>query len=219
MIIFEKVQSMHQAQSPQQRCMKENHWKQVYEASYGKTLLFWKTHSIKATKNMHLKACQQLRGGKAFLTRALHKKRLNVNHPTVFYQIGEGGRVLLSYLYFIPRLADKYDTVLLRNTKQRVETNTHKTAQFPADGGCCFGFASKFLTELSASKMWEPARAQKIDTHTLIYLTSHLIPNWQICFQYLTEYCNTYFCFQHKQESTKKRTGRPRCQSDSMQAS
>ena len=125
---------------------------------------------------MHLKACQQLRGGKAFLTRALNKKRLNVNHPTVFYQIGEGGRVLLSYLYFIPRLADKYDTVLLGNTKQRVETNTHKTAQFPADGGCCFGFASKFLTELSASKC-ENRPAQKIDTHTLIYLSTHLIPN------------------------------------------
>ena len=154
----------------------------------------------------------------------------------MFYHIGEGGPPSLIFVFYTTAVAltntilcfweiqnsglrqIRY-TVLLRNTKQPVETNTHKTAQFPADGGCCFGFASKFLTELSASKMWEPARAQKIDTHTLIYLTSHLIPNWQICFQYLTEYCNTYFCFQHKQESTKKRTGRPRCQSDSMQAS
>ena len=56
--------------------------------------------------------------------------------------------------------------------------------QFPADGGCCFGFASKFLTELSASKC-ENRPAQKIDTHTLIYLSTHLIPNWQICFAFL----------------------------------
>ena len=146
---------------------------------------------------MHLKACQQLRGGKAFLTRASHKKRLNVNQPPVFYQIGEGGRVLLSYLYFIPRLADKYDTVLLRNTKQRVETKytQNAPAQFPADGGCCFGFASKFLTELSASKC-ENRPAQKIDTHTLIYLTTQFLAasNHQltICVLYFLSHCKRY---------------------------
>ena len=102
-----------------------------------------------------------------------------------------GGWVLVSYLYFIP-VADKYDTVLLRNTKQRVETKytQNAPAQFPADGGCCFGFASKFLTELSASKC-ENRPAQKIDTHTLIYLTTQFFggiqsPTDNSCFVFLT---------------------------------
>ena len=107
-----------------------------------------------------------------------------------------GGWVLVSYLYFIP-VADKYDTVLLRNTKQRVETKytQNAPAQFPADGGCCFGFASKFLTELSASKC-ENRPAQKIDTHTLIYLTTQFLAasNHQltICVLYFLSHCKRY---------------------------
>ena len=111
---------------------------------------------------------------KSFFNTSFAQNRLHVNHPTLCFIIaGREGPSLIFVFYTTRPVADKYDTVLLRNTKQRVETNTHKTAQFPADGGCCFGFASKFLTELSASKC-EKRPAQKIDTHTLIYL---IIPN------------------------------------------
>ena len=111
---------------------------------------------------------------KTFLTQASYKTGSTSITQQCFIILEREGPSLIFVFY--TAVADKYDTVLLRNTKQRVETNTHKTAQFPADGGCCFGFASKFLTELSASKC-ENRPAQKIDTHTLIYLTTHLIPN------------------------------------------
>ena len=107
-----------------------------------------------------------------FLTPTSHKTGSTSITPTVFYHIGEGGSPSLIFVFYTA-VADKYDTVLLRNTKQRVETKytQNAPAQFPAEGGCCFGFASKFLTELSASKC-ENRPLQKIDTHTLIYLTT-----------------------------------------------
>ena len=90
------------------------------------------------------------------------QNRLAVNHPTVFYHIGEGP--CLIYLYFIPggrqiryHAFEKYKVQSRQNTQ-------NAAPQFPADGGCCFGFAPKFLTELSASKC-ENRPAQKIDTH------------------------------------------------------
>ena len=113
---------------------------------------------------------------KTFLTRASYKTGSTSITQQCFIILEREGPSLIFVFY--TTVADKYDTVLLRNTKQRVETKytQNAPAQFPADGGCCFGFASKFLTELSASKC-ENRTAQKIDTHTLIYLTTHLIPN------------------------------------------
>ena len=84
-------------------------------------------------------ACHQLRGGKGgtvgfFSTRSSHKTGSTSITPTVFYHIGEGGSPSLIFVFYTA-VADKYDTVLLRNTKQRVETKytQNAPAQFPAD--------------------------------------------------------------------------------------
>ena len=217
MIIFEKVQSMHQAQSPQQRCMKENHWKQVYKASYGKTLLFWKTHSIKA-KNMHLKACQQLRGGKAFLTRASHKKRRQSPNSVLSNWGGREGPSLIFVFYTAPSWQIRYSAF-----------EKYKTAGWDkySQNGAVPGWRRMLLwIRLQISdwtfrfKMWEPTSTKNWHTHIDLpfYPSNSQLTNL-FCISRLDEHCNKYFCFQHKQESTKKRTGRPRCQSNSVQAS
>ena len=151
------------------------------------------------------------------------QNRLAVNHPTVFYHIGEGSlsHVFVFYTRWqtntIPFFWEIQSPVEAKYTKRSVP-------QFPADGGCCFGFAPKFLTELSASKC-ENRPAQKIDTHRSTLL--NFSPSHPTCSVFRISTNCTYdliryimnFCFQHKQESTKKRTGWPRCQSNSVQAS
>ena len=113
MIIFEKVQSMHQTQSPQQRYMNVNDWKLWQGIN---TILY------KQTKIMHLKAIER---GKTFLTGAPHKTDLTSITQQCFIILGREGP-LLSHICILYHggSSDKYDTVLLRNTKQRVETNT-----------------------------------------------------------------------------------------------
>ena len=106
------------------------------------------------------------------------QNKLAVNHPTVFYHIGEGS---LSHIFvFYTRWQQTNTIPYFWEIQSPVEAKYTKRSvpQFPADGGCCFGFAPKFLTELSASKC-ENRPAQKIDTHrsTLLnFSPSHPIP-------------------------------------------
>ena len=198
MIIFEKVQSMRQAQSPptkiyKSKSLEANLWQKTL-LSLINTIYFYINMTeihINTSTWWHVINWEEEKGEQlGFLTRTSHKTGSTSITPTVFYHIGEGGSPSLIFV-FHTAVTDKYDTVLLRNTKQRVETKytQNAPAQFPAEGGCCFGFASKFLTELSASKC-ENRPLQK-NWHTHIDLPYyypifwHPIPNWQICFVFL----------------------------------
>ena len=153
------------------------------------------------------------------------QNKLAVNHRTVFYHIGEGS---LSHIFVFYTRWQTNTIPCFWEIQSPVEakyTKRSSAPQFPADGGCCFGFAPKFLTELSASKCENRTSTKNWHTHIdpPNFLASYSQLTNLFCISYFTE---TYlsnvvinFCFQHKQESTKKRTGRPRRQSNSMQAS
>lgn len=110
MIIFEKVQSMHQTQSPQQRYMNVNDWKLWQGIN---TILY------KQTKIMHLKAIER---GKTFLTGAPHKTDLTSITQQCFIILGREGPTPSSLIFVFYTTA-----VALTNTIHRA-FEKYKTA-------------------------------------------------------------------------------------------
>ena len=129
MVIFEKVQSIHQTESPQKRCM--NGAKQMI-GSKAMARHYFSVINTKWLKFVHLYRLDGMpaierrkKGAVGFLTRASHKTGSASITQQCFIILGREGP-LLSHICILYHggSSDKYDTVLLRNTKQRVETNT-----------------------------------------------------------------------------------------------
>ena len=121
------------------------------------------------------------KGAVVFLTRASHKTGSASITQQCFIILGREGPSLIFVFYTTRPVADKYDTVLLRNTKQRVETNTihrafekYKTAGWDkySQNGAVPGWRRMLLwirSQISdwtfRFKMWEPDQHKKL-THT-----------------------------------------------------
>lgn len=196
MVIFEKVQSIHQTESPQKRCM--NGAKQMI-GSKAMARHYFSVINTKWLKFVHLYRLDGMpaierrkKGAVGFLTRASHKTGSASITQQCFIILGRGP--CLIYLYFIPggrqiryHAFEKYKVQSRQNTQNAAARHSSRlTADVALDS------LPNFWLNFPLQNV-RTGPAQKIDTHTLIHpIFWHPIPNWQICFVFLISLKHIY---------------------------
>ena len=223
MVIFEKVQSIHQTESPQKRCM--NGAKQMI-GSKAMARHYFSVINTKWLKFVHLYRLDGMpaierrkKGAVGFLTRASHKTGSASITQQCFIILGREGPSLI-FVFYTGSWQIRYSAFEKYKTAGWDKIHTKRTAAVPGWRRMLLWIRSQISDWTFRFKMWEPTSTKNWHTHIDLpfYPSNSQLTNL-FCISRLDEHCNKYFCFQHKQESTKKRTGRPRCQSNSMQAS
>ena len=168
MVIFEKVQSIHQTESPQKRCM--NGAKQMI-GSKAMARHYFSVINTKWLKFVHLYRLDGMpaierrkKGAVVFLTRASHKTGSASITQQCFIILGREGPSLI-FVFYTGSWQIRYSAFEKYKTAGWDKIHTKRTAAVPGWRRMLLWIRSQISDWTFRFKMWEPDQHKKL-THT-----------------------------------------------------